>query len=88
MVVEVVVVVVAVVVVVVLVVSDREVEVLDVVVLDSVVVVTVLVQSSPHMTGQLVFANWLCSPSSVQSDGGIRDPQSADSVIPWHSCGL
>ena len=66
--------------------------VVTVFVADAVVVVvdkdvTVEVQSSPHMTGQLVFANWPCSPSSVQSDNGIRDPQPAASWAPWHDCG-
>ena len=56
--------------------------VVDVAVVD--VVVTVDVQSSPHITGQFVLAKSPCSPFSTQSDFGIRDPQPADSVIPWH----
>ena len=56
--------------------------VVDVAVVD--VVVTVDVQSSPHITGQFVLAKSPCSPFSTQSDFGIRDPQPADSAIPWH----
>ena len=56
------------------------------VVLDLVVVVAVEVevQSSPHITGQFDLAKSPCSPFSTQSDFGIRDPQPADSVMPWH----
>ena len=49
--------------------------------------VSVDVHSSPHITGQLVLAKLLWSPSALQSDGGIRDPHSVDSLTPWHSWG-
>ena len=63
------------------------VSVTDVVAVCAVVEVIVDVHSSPHMTGQFVLANLPWSPSSSQSEGGIRDPQPAASLVPWHDCG-
>ena len=63
------------------------VDVLEAVTVD-VAVVIVEVQSNPHMTGQWVSANVWCTPTTLQSPVGIRDPQPAASSSPWHGCGL
>ena len=54
----------------------------SVAVVDAVVVAVDSVQLSPHMTGQLDFANSPSSPPPVQSGGKIRSPHSADSLTP------
>ena len=52
-----------------------------------VVLVTVEVHSSPHITGQCASANSWCTPPTLQSAMGIRDPQPAASSTAWHICG-
>ena len=54
--------------------------VVDVAVVD--VVVTVDVHSSPHITGQFFLAKSPWSPSSSQSNSGIREPHPGASFSP------